>query len=260
MTSTALLGTSINNVIDAPISPEDSSGLERNNLIYSYFIESTGMIDVFRKLFSSFLLSDEVIRLNRQDDKDLIELMKGTMNEVFAKPASTISPGLEELRYNAYWRLFGYTVRGKENNFPKVPNYNSEFNKTFESIMYNIFQIILDKGINIEKLGNANALAELLENLKRQLAGRTYNTIEHISDDSAIKLYSLITLLNNNLLMVDRLNIRSEDIVRRAIELGEKLKVPIAKDTNYLLLLAGRMNVFLRKVEIEPTWSPEAAR
>ncbi|HEX9317329.1 MAG TPA: hypothetical protein VF884_00165 [Nitrososphaeraceae archaeon] len=256
MSVTTILTPAINNVVDAPIRETDP--LKRNNLIYSYFIESTGLLEVFRILFSSFIVSDDVLKLNRQDDSDLIELIKTNINTVFAKPASTVTPQLDELRYNAYWRLFGYKIRGKE-IFPKAVNYNSEFNKTFELAMYNIFQMILDKGITTEKVGNPNATAELLDNLKRQLAGRTYNTIEDISQDSAFKLYSLVALLSNNKLMVERLNIRSEDPTRRLIELGEKLKVAVAKETSYLFLLAGRMNVFLRKVEEESEWDAKAA-
>lgn len=256
------LTPSLNNVINAPI--RDTDPLRRNHLIYSYFIERTGVVEVFRKLFTSFLLDDEILKLNVQEDSGLIRRIKENIKEVYSKSSSSITPDLDKVRRNAYWRLFGYTLKGKE-TFPKgsrysAVSYNAEFNKTFESIMVHIFQIILDKGITLERLGNANALAELLDNLKRQLVGRTYNTIEDISQDLAFKFYSLITLLGDNKLMLDRLSIRSDDPTRRLIELGEKLKVPVAKESSYLFLLASRMNIFLRKVEEEPHWTPQKAK
>ena len=256
------LTPSLNNVINAPI--PDTDPLRRNHLIYSYFIESTGIVEVFRKLFTSFLLDDEILMLNVQEDSDLIRRIKENIKDVYSKSSSSIAPDPDKVRRNAYWRLFGYTLRGK-GTFPNGSRYsgvryNAEFNKTFESVMVQIFQIILDKGITLERLGNANALAELLDNLKRQLVGRTYNTIEDISQDFAFKFYSLITLLGNNKLMIDRLSIRSNDPTRRLIELGKKLKVPVAKESSYLFLLASRMNIFLRMVEEEPEWTPQKAK
>jgi hypothetical protein len=232
----------------------------RNHLIYPYFIESTGIVEAFRALFTSYVTTDELLKLNRQADLQLIEDIKATMQCVFAKPTSTIVQDLEQLRYNAYWRLFGYTIKGKENNFPKVSSYNPEFNRTFESIMYNIFQGILDKDITIEKLGNPNALAELLDNLGRQLRGRTYNEIEDLSENWSIIFYKLILMLEDDHLMTDRLGIRSTDPARRLIELGEKVKVSaVAKATSYLFLLATRMNLFLRTVEDTLDWDAASA-
>ena len=141
-----------------------------------------------------------------------------------------------KLRYNAYWRLYGYTIRGKENRFVKVSSYNKEFNKLIEGIMYEIFQGILDKGITIEKLSNPNALAEMLDNLQKLLRNRTYNEIEDIASHWAVAFESLLVLLDDDNLMRDRLNIRSVSRYQRLIELGEKLKVPVAKETLYLLV------------------------
>ena len=258
MSTTLVLTTPrLNDEVAPPIQPTEQ--LRRNNLIYAYFLESCGLVEVFRTLFRSFLTSDEVLKLNRQDDSDLIETLKEIMNSTFAKSASSITPDLEELRFNAYWRLFGYTIKGKE-NFPRARGYNAEFNKTFESIMVNIFQLILDKGITIEKMGNPNALATDLDSLQKQLNTRTYNTMEDISQQYAFVFYGLVLLLGNNRLMNERLNIRSEDPARRLIELGERLKVAVAKETSYLFLLASRMNIFLRKIEDEKDWTPQRAR
>ena len=111
----------------------------------------------------------------------MIEEIKETINQVYPKPISKITPDPDELRRNAYWRMFGYTIRNN-NQFPKVRSYNSEFNKTFEAIMYEIFQIMLDKDAVTEKMGNSNALAILLINLQEMLNNRKYNEIEDISN------------------------------------------------------------------------------
>jgi hypothetical protein len=233
---------------------------KRNHLIYSYFIECTGIVEVFRALFRSYMITDELLKLNRQVDRQLIEILKETMTAVFPKPESRLIQDQDQLRYNAYWRLFGYTIKGRENNFPKVSSsYNREFNSTFESIMYNISQGILDKDITTEKLGNPNAIAELLENLGRQLRSRTNNEIEDLSEYSAYAFYRLILLLENDHLMTLRLGIKSTDPSRRLIELGEKVRVHVAKETIYLFLLAASMNIFLRTIEDTLHWDAAAA-
>jgi hypothetical protein len=225
-----------------------------HKLIYSYFIESTGILEVFAALWKSYLLTDDVIKLNKQEDAKLIELLKENIEYAFPRPVSKITPDLELLRYNAYWRLYGYTIKGKE-NFPKVPSYNKDFNKTFESIMYEIFQGILDKGITIEKLANPNALAELLDNLQKMLRDKTYNQVEDIAGQWGLALEGLLALLEKDELIKTRLGIRATGKYKRLQALADMLKISIPKETLYLLQLAGRMEAFLTQVEDTPEWN-----
>jgi hypothetical protein len=250
MSTTIVLPLSTNEV-DKPLS-------KGNNLIYSYMLESTNIVKVFGTLFSSFFVSDKYLKLTEKDDGPLIQLLKSTANEVFAKPTSTLAPPLFDLLHNAYWRVFGYTIKGEE-MFPKGDaNNNSEFHSTLTTFLFNVFQLIFDKGITSEKVGSPSATAEYANKLQRQLLGRTYNTIEHIADDSAGKLGSLLALLEMDDLMVERLNIRSENPSRRLIELGEMISVPVAKETSDLFLLAGRMNILLIEIQ-KRAWDPTTA-
>lgn len=232
--------------------------IEKAHLIHSYFTETTGIREAFEALFKSYLVSDEYLKLNKKDDRGLIALIKEAIEIVFPKPISSITPHLDELRYNAYWRLFGYTVKGKE-SFPKPSSYNAEFNKTLGDIFYNIAQGILDKGITIEKVANPDALAMLLNDLRRQLLNRTYNEIEDIASYWFVAFQTLRQLLKNDKLMEDRLGIRADQEDRRLIELGEKLKVPVAKETMYLFQLADRMHIFLRENVEATDWTATKA-
>ena len=228
--------------------PVDKPRPKGNHLIYSYFIESTGIVSVFSKLLTSFFVDDRHLKLNKKDDDVLIELLKETANEVFPRPVSIITPPLIDLLHNAYYRMFGYTVKGFE-TFPKPENYNSEFNTTLNQFGYNVFQMILDKGITTEQLGSPHATAELANTLRKQMEARLFNTIEHLANDSAIKLYRLIELLQNKRLMIERLGIRLESLSRTLIELGEKFGAPVAKETGDLFLLAGRFNTLLTAIQ-----------
>jgi hypothetical protein len=225
----------------------------KHRLIYSYFVESTGIVEVFAALWKSYLLTDDIVKLNRDEDLLLIEKLKEVIEFAFPIPVSKITPDLEQVRYNAYWRLYGYTIKGKE-SFAKVASYNRDFNKLFESIMYETFQGILDKGITIEKLGNPNALAELLDNLQKLLRNRTYNEIEDISSYWYLAFTGLLSLLDDDQLMKTRLGIRALGRYKRLQELAEKLKISIPKETLYLLQLAERMEAFLTQVEDTVDW------
>jgi hypothetical protein len=67
-------------------------------------------------------------------------------------------------------------------------------------------------------------------------------------------IYTRYLDLDYDKLMRDRRNIRSVSRYQRLIELGEKSKVPVAKETLYLLLLAERMEAFLIQVEETKQW------
>jgi len=89
----------------------------------------------------------------------------------------------------------------------------------------------------------------MLDNLQKLLINRTYNEIQDIASHWAVAFESLLLLLDDNHLMQDRLNIRSLSRYQRLIELGEKLKVPVAKESLYLFNLATRMEAFLTLIE-----------
>jgi len=229
-----------------------SSNPNRHHLIWSYFVESTGIVEVFRALFKSYLESDDMLKLNHADDSVMINRIKESINNNFPIPSSSISPDPEGLRYNAYWRLFGYVIHGKESILTpelKPSSSNMDFNSNLEKILYEIFQIILDKDITIEKLGNPSGLALLLNDLGKQLHNRTYNQIEDVAEYWYLNFKALREFIKDDDLMVKRLNVRSTGEDQRLIELGERLKVPVALKTVYLFVLAEQMQNFLKKIE-----------
>lgn len=223
---------------------------KKRHLIYAYYMENTGIIEVFRTLLKSYFVTDDILKLNLQDDNVLIQLLKEAAQIVFPIAFSSITRELdpELLRYNAYHRLFGYVVKGKV-NFPKSTSFNSQYHQLFDGIMINIAHGILDQQIAIERLANPSNLSELLVDLRELLVNRTFNEIEYHSNYWASSIDKLLSLLDNDALMQNRLNIRSYGRDRRLIELGEKLRTPAARQTIYLFSLALRMESFLLQVE-----------
>jgi hypothetical protein len=246
-----------NNLIDKPL-PEGG-----NHLIYSYFVESTNIIPVFGALFSSFFVSDNILKLSVKDDKSLIETIKETVNEVFAKPVSSITPSLEEARYNAYWRVFGYKIQNsnsssKTESVSKTEVPTSNFNELFSNFLLNISLMILDLNNTNEKVGDPNTTASYANKIKTLLDERITNTIQHVADDSAAKLGRLIMLLEDPVLLPNRLSIRSEDPVSSFQRLSQRLNVPIPQESSDLFLLAGRMHTLLTEIQAR-TWTASAA-
>lgn len=228
-----------------PLPPIDG---RRRHLIYSFFVECTGLFEIFRAVFDSYLKDDILLRLTRDSNGPLIEAIKETINEVYARPRSAIAPDPEQLRLNAYWRLFGLRVPGKV-GLEETPNYNAEFEKTFGEAMIEIFQGILDQGVTGQpQYGNPSAVAEHLNNLRQQLVNRTFNEIRDISEASALHVTRLFSLLDNDEFM-GALNIRSKGRPQRLKDLADKVKPKSDPATQYLLILAERIEVFLRRVE-----------
>ena len=98
-------------------------------------------------------------------------------------------------------------------------------------------------------MGSPGATVKYANNLRRELLGRTYNTIAHIADDSAFKLSALMTLLANDDLMVKRLQINSDVPSMPLKALAERVEAPVAQQTSHLFLLAGRMNILLNEIQ-----------
>jgi hypothetical protein len=98
----------------------------------------------------------------------------------------------------------------------------------------------------------------VLKDLQKMLINRTYNEIEDIASYWAIAFQDLLQWLDNDKLLVQRLNMRAQGRYPRLIELGQKLKVPVAKESLYLFILAKRMEVLLNRVE-QTQWNIRAA-
>ena len=235
------------NMVDLPLQ-------KGNHLIYSYFLESTGIVEVFRALFSSFYVSDKHLKLTETDDAT-IELIKSISNEVFAKPESSITPPLSELRHNAYWRLFGYTIKGNETSFPKTQNFYAGFHEDLMKFHFNVFQLIFDKPPLSTEKWVVQALQQNMQITFEESCWEELIIPLHILQTILLLSECFNYLLANDDLMVKRLQINSEDPSMRLKALAERIEAPVAQQTSHLFLLAGRMNILLNEIQ-NRVWDP----
>ncbi len=224
------------------------------HLTFSYFLESTGLVEVFRALFKSYLQTDEILKLdskNKEDEK-LIEKLDEVIQYVYPIEHSSIAHdiGIEQLRYNAYWRLYGYTIKGKDTGFSKVSSSYTEFNKDFETIIINILEGIFFRDITtLPNISNSEAVADLLYTFTNTINNHTYNKIPYITQYWGNAIYSLLILLDDNHLFNDRLSLVSKGRDQRLMDLGIKLNIPVASTCNFFFILADQIEQFFMLIE-----------
>jgi len=244
----------------------------KRHLIYSYLVESTGIFEVFKAVNDDIYIYRRLLKLKVPGDlsvltdpqQNLLNNLNAAFDTLYKKPESYITPSFEEQRLNAYWTMFGYTVKGKEKSFRRTPYYNSTFHKKLEDSLFQVAQILLDNtgpvgGITTEHTGNPEALARLLNDLKEMAENRKYNFIETISNASAFAFDLFLRLLDDQnpipqpfAQLYDMLNLSSPGKHGKLTELAELYKVPIVKDPFYNLRIAEQMEALLETIEKVP--------
>jgi hypothetical protein len=103
----------------------------------------------------------------------------------------------EQIRFNSYYRLLGWTIPGKEDATDfKVESYNQDFHATFEDILKQVVNGILDKAIN-EAATDPDALNRTLVSLQTGLKDHNNNLIPSVAAYWAVSFEKLLDLLDN---------------------------------------------------------------
>ena len=192
-----------------------------NHLIYAYYLESTGLVDVWRSALTNFSLDTGIFRVDPTDTTSLTDLNL-LMGKLFGTSTNTINPDRENLRLLWYYKLYGKTLAGKEESFPKIgPNFNTDFESNFQTLMTYIVHGILDIQTFTEKLADPSAIAQQCHLIQNQIKSRFYNDVEVISSVSTNALDEAWKYLGKDNIMVNILNIKSIKPEERLIEFGK---------------------------------------
>lgn len=236
----------------------------RNYIIYSYFIATTKIGDVFNALFKSFVNQDTILKLNPKNDAVLIGKLESTMNAVFPTSVSTISVKYETNLLNVFWRVLGLTIPGKEDAFEKAGSYNTEFKSTLESIIANVVAGMIDNPAVPLKLSNPSALVNELNMLKTQLSDRTNNLVNTTANFWADSFDKLIALLmdadfGKALNISNIIGADAEAKAQRLMRVAEEVGVTVPANCESFFVLAEKLGEFLAKVE-NTNWSINKAK
>jgi hypothetical protein len=233
----------MNTSIDIPV-PRN-----KRHPIWLYYVERTNIVNAFRALFRSYLISDKDMTLYPVEDKELSDLLMETLNTVYPYERSTIGRelGIEQLRWNIYQRVFGYDDKTKA--FPRSPTFNSDYHALQESIFLNIARAIWTKESTFQKIMDPASLSEMLTNMREILLAKQTNYVNDLTAFWSMGFSRLRGLLDNPRLIRDKLGIRviGEDQILMA--LGAKLNVPVPRNILYILDLAERMETILLRIE-----------
>jgi hypothetical protein len=237
--------------VDAMSSISIDINIPRNKRhpIWLYYLERSNIVNAFRALLRSYLVTDKDMTLFPVEDKDLSDLLMETLNTVYPTERSTISRefGVEQLRWNIYQRVFGYDDKNKA--FPRSPISNSDFHTLQESIFLNIARAIWTKDSTFQKIMDPASLSEMLTNMRDTLLARQTNSISDLSAYWTVAFARLRGLLDNKKLIRDKLGITAigEDQILMAV--GAKFGVPVPRNTLYIFDLAERMETILLRIE-----------
>ena len=122
--------------LDVPVGEfEVSKATVGNQLIYSFFIESTKLVPLFEKFVKTTYDGDKFIKLRMPTDEALANHIIELTEHLFSSPKSTISPQQNELRHNGYKRMYDYELAGN-NLYPKPENYNTGFHTNLLEVTY----------------------------------------------------------------------------------------------------------------------------
>lgn len=226
-------------------------GIPRNKRhpIWLYYVERSNIVNAFRALLRSYLVTDKDMTLFPVEDKDLSDLLMETLNTVYPTERSTISRelGVEQLRWNIYQRVFGYDDKNKA--FPRSPTFNSDFHTLQESIFLNIARAIWTKDSTFQKIMDPASLSEMLTNMREILLARQTNSVSDLSAYWTVGFARLRGLLDNKKLIRDKLGITAIGEDQILMALGAKFNIPIPRNTLYIFDLAERMETILLRIE-----------
>ena len=151
------------------------------HLIYSYMIENTKVLEVFRRVIDNFLHGERLSLLSPAAQRWL-----WTTEELFyrdppsfsiATQTSSIRPDLRAVRGNAYQRMFGMSLNIADGNGkPAVPiaeHANVDFVSVLDDLLHEIWQGRTNFSNNVGARPTDDAkIAQLAERLCDMLRGR----------------------------------------------------------------------------------------
>jgi hypothetical protein len=217
--------------------------------IWLYYVERTNIVNVFRSMFRSFLVTNKDLNLTPVEDKRLLDKLLETMNYVYPVEHSTISRpfGLEQLRWNIYQRVFAYDDKSRA--FPRSPTLNRDFHNLLESIFLNIARAIWTKDSTFQKIADPASLNEMLTNMRDLLLAAQMNSTTDLSLYWAIGFTMLLRLLDDKNFVREKLGIPVVGTDQILIAMGAKFNVPVPRNTLYYLDLAERLESVLLQIE-----------
>jgi len=218
--------------------------------IWTYYMYSTNIYNVFRRLLRTFLITNKEFSLTPVEDRPEIDLLMETMTFAYPTPKTTIMSefSYEQLLINMFHRVFNF-YNNPNLKYPRSSTFNSKFKTILENALLNIAQAIWSKGSTFQILTDPAALSENLNDLKSMLLSSEVNSIDWLNRYWVNVFERFFAILDNRKLMREKFGIVEIGRDKILIALGGRFGVPVPRDVLYRFDLAKYLSTFLVKVE-----------
>ena len=243
------------------ISFEESSNY---HLLYAYLLENTRILQIFERLLEKFFADEE---LGITDNNQVVTWLNNSEKLFFKNSAtSRVRPGIDAVRRNAYWRMFGMDlafgdINSQSNTIPyyKAKSSNQQFILLFERYLSEIWQGYINArnsaGENHTDINVISDLATQLQELltaRRGVGGLTYAN-QNLSREEyhSVLITSWFTfIVSENTPVVEFLNCQSSTIGERLLKIGTKVGVPAHSKCQSLFEMAGAASNIMVSLEV----------
>jgi len=233
-----------------------------DHLGYSYALENTRAVQILRRVVRGYR-SGESLGIPKPDTQrwlDITEtLLFGTTSPVGAwLPASEVRRNAEDVRRNAYDRLFGVQLAfgsddNQASNYEKSNVSNTHFVRLFEELLFEVWQAITNvknqSGVNSTDDDRIYRLAQELAFVLR--SRRLQNTLDREELIAATALGWTELTFNADWSVIEDLGVKGTNEAARCKALGQKVGLPAHSKSEALFGMAADLSTFLRAIEAE---------
>ncbi len=230
------------------------------HLIYAYMIENTRIYEVFRRVLHELLHGEKLGSANSDTQKWLRntdELFYGDGSPfAITNLSSHIRSDLAASRRNAYQRMFGMdlnhgTNEGQPYSYVKANAANSEFVKTFEELLHEVWVgIIHPKSVTVAKPTDDPKIASLATKLHDMLMGRRqYGNLSR-EEFAFVSMMSWFHLTVDSNLPISRdLKVETSGPEQRLFKIAQQVGLPAHALSRSLFDIADPISRILVQIE-----------
>jgi hypothetical protein len=237
--------------------PPPATPVTWHHLAYSYMLENTRMVDIFRRVVYEWTTGERLPIPTERTQRWL----HNTEQLFFGSPwsysvrsvTSSVRPDSGAMRRNAYYRMLGMDLNhgtddGHVYPYPKPEIANRDFATVFEALLIEVWRGYANRTTMIsENLTDDVAIETLVRRLREMLQSRrNAGTLSREEFDAVAMLsWFHLTVETDTDIVID-LNARAQGTADRLLKIGERVGLPAhARSDAYFQLAAPLSNVLL---------------
>lgn len=243
------------------------------HLIYAYLVENTRAPQIFQKVIEIYTKDEKLTKAtstNRLAFQWIYNteslFYKNLSNRSVRNITSVVRDSAEDMRRNAYFRLFGIDLAFGNLNDQPVNFYKSQYNNSsfillFENLLKEFWQGYINasnsSGSNSTDIFSISDIATKLNELlmSRRTTEQSFDEYRYFNLSkeeyaSVVMMSWLHEVISYDSPLINFLRCTGNTPGDRLTNIGNKVGVPAHSNSEGLLDIAGPMNTFLRRIEL----------